>query len=472
MRDLKARTFLALALLAIGAVLFAIACHPTACLAETSAEAPPAPKEPAKPQPAAGDRKTGQEAEKYSLSQAMSDKAQLNTIAFSGLAFITGNAGADSFMPPGKVADFFGFQYMRDIDIAGYGHNTTFLSKVANNVLHILDEEQIGKLIGLARTQAPLYTRFAYNRFPLMDAFRRRLEGRVPSGADGLEPEAVAEYVRNLYYFDAELSYNRAVVVGEVIRSFTDEQESYLSKMAFDDSSTWPQVPEDGALKQSMGQAEFVALMTYASELFSWYKGGLDPDVYFCPERHGTYFGGFYMKDLPAMNNPDYFISTSTTGDSGEGFLDILDAKQKLMITKLIDLQRPYLEEAALIRRQVSAELRNAVSGQGVDKQKVYELVGRYGWLDGMMSALYAEAFAAVNGTLTDGQRKELLELRGDGTLPEGAFLFSNPIAMPVLPSADYFFGIGEVPEEAGRYQIPEGFGLGGERQPKNQVRK
>lgn len=89
-----------------------------------------------------------------------------------------------------------------------------------------------------------------------------------------------------------------------------------------------------------------------------------------------------------------------------------------------------------------------------------------------MMSALYAEAFAAVNGTLTDGQRKELLELRGDGTLPEGAFLFSNPIAMPVLPSADYFFGIGEVPEEAGRYQIPEGFGLGGERQPKNQVRK
>ena len=46
----------------------------------------------------------------YTLAQAASDQAQLSTIAFSGLAFITGNAGADTFMPPGKVADFFGFQ--------------------------------------------------------------------------------------------------------------------------------------------------------------------------------------------------------------------------------------------------------------------------------------------------------------------------------------------------------------------------
>jgi hypothetical protein len=64
----------------------------------------------------------------YSLEQAMSDQAQLSTIAFSGLAFITGSAGADTFFPPGKVADFFGFQYMRDVDTAGYGHNTLFLS--------------------------------------------------------------------------------------------------------------------------------------------------------------------------------------------------------------------------------------------------------------------------------------------------------------------------------------------------------
>ena len=77
--------------------------------------------------------------DQYTLDQAMSDNAQLSTIAFDGLAFITGSAGADTFFPPGKVADFFGFQYMRDVDTAGYGHNTTFLSKAANNIIKILN---------------------------------------------------------------------------------------------------------------------------------------------------------------------------------------------------------------------------------------------------------------------------------------------------------------------------------------------
>jgi len=40
------------------------------------------------------------------IEQAISDEAQRNTIAFDALAFLTGNLGADSFFPPGKVADF------------------------------------------------------------------------------------------------------------------------------------------------------------------------------------------------------------------------------------------------------------------------------------------------------------------------------------------------------------------------------
>ena len=62
----------------------------------------------------------------YSLEQATSDEAQLHTIAFNGLAFLTGEFGADTFIPPGKVCDFFGFQYMRDIDEAHKGHNPVF----------------------------------------------------------------------------------------------------------------------------------------------------------------------------------------------------------------------------------------------------------------------------------------------------------------------------------------------------------
>ena len=80
------------------------------------------------PPPRNGDRPPARNGEKppkkdgggqYTLEQAISDRAQLNTIAFSGLAFLTGSFGCDTFLPPGKVSDFFGFQYIRDVQQKG-----------------------------------------------------------------------------------------------------------------------------------------------------------------------------------------------------------------------------------------------------------------------------------------------------------------------------------------------------------------
>jgi hypothetical protein len=65
------------------------------------------------------------------ISQTLSDEAQRNTIAFDGLAFLTGSLGADSFFPPGKVADFWGFQYLRNNDPSEMGHNPLFLTSAA-----------------------------------------------------------------------------------------------------------------------------------------------------------------------------------------------------------------------------------------------------------------------------------------------------------------------------------------------------
>lgn len=396
----------------------------------------------------------------YTLEQALSDQAQLSTIAFSGLAFITGSAGADTFFPPGKVADFFGFQYMRDVDVAGYGHNTTFLSKVANNILYTLNDAQKAKLVALAKVQAPQYVNFAYNRLLLTNAFRRNLEGKIPAGVSGLSTQAVSHYTAGLYTTDADLSYNRAVVVGEIIRSFTTQQKAYLEKMKFNDYSSWPDVAEDATLKKSMNNNEFVAVMTYASELFSWYKGSLDGDVYFCPERHGTYFGGFFMKDYPAMNNPNYFISTATTGDSGQGFLNILNTQQKALITGILDQQRSALAEIVQIRTTVSTELRKAISGGTIDKARVYSLIKRYGELDGQLSALYASRFAAVNQTLSADQKSAMIKLRNLDVTPQGAYLFSTPVGMPVIPNTDFMFGVGTLPPNAGLTLAPASFGL------------
>ncbi len=395
----------------------------------------------------------------YSLAQAMSDNAQLSTIAFSGLAFITGSAGADTFFPPGKVADFFGFQYMRDVDTAGYGHNTTFLSRVANNVLYILNDAQKAKLLALAKLQAPIYTNFAYNRFALMAAFRRNLEGLIPAASAGLSIPAVSQYTSKLYEMDADLSYNRALVVGEVVNSFSDEQKAYLAKMEFDNYLSWPDIAEDDTLKKGITDNEFVAVMTYASELFSWYKGSIEADVYFCPERHGTYFGGFFMKDYAAMNNPDYFISTALTGDSGQGFLDALDSNQRELIAGIIEEQRAALQEISQIRTQVSTELRKALSGGVVDKASVYADIARYGELDGQLSVLYASRFAAVNQTLSDSQHAMLVKLRNLDVVPTGAYRFATPVAMPAISGIEYMFGVGSIPDGAGQTLAPDGFG-------------
>jgi hypothetical protein len=430
----------------------------SAC-AESSPTTTPQPSE----TPTAGGNQSmpgQQNSNPYSLEQAMSDEAQLSTIAFSGLAFITGNAGADTFFPPGKVADFFGFQYMRDVDTAGYGHNTLFLSRVANNVLYILNDTQKAKLIALAKEQAPLYVNFAYNRFLLTNAFRRDLEGNIPTGSSELDAQAVSEYTAGLYNTDADLSYNRALVVGEIINSFTADQKTYLATMQFNNYSSWPDVAEDQTLKRSLNNSEFVALMTHASELFSWYKGSLDADVYFCPERHGTYFGGFYTKDYPAMGNPDYFISTNITGDKGKEFLKILNTEQRALITGIIDEQRSALAEIAEIRTAVCTELRKAITGGTIDKEKVYFLIERYGELDGQMSALYATRFSAVNKTLTETQRAAIIKLRNLDVVPQGAYCFSTPVAMPTIPNTDFMFGVGNVPEDAGQLTAPESFGI------------
>ncbi|MEI6840859.1 MAG: hypothetical protein WCK53_06310, partial [Methanomicrobiales archaeon] len=62
----------------------------------------------------------------YTMEQTLSDQAQEATIAFDALAFLTGQACSDTFLPPGKVADYAGFQYLRDNDATQMGHNTDF----------------------------------------------------------------------------------------------------------------------------------------------------------------------------------------------------------------------------------------------------------------------------------------------------------------------------------------------------------
>lgn len=385
-------------------------------------------------------------AENYTLAQATSDKAQLHTIAFNGLAFLTGDFGASTFIPPGKVCDFFGFQYMRDIDAAAKGHNPVFLNRVAGNVLQTLTSEQKEWFTALAAEQLPQLETLAELRLPLIQAFHRNADGQLPASSSGLNRAAVINHVGKIFALDAALSLRRAEVMGKVATSLTAEQKAYFSKMKFGDFTTWPEVDAD-TIKDRPGRGQpklfGVSCMTYASEFFSWYAGSEAADVYFCPERHGTYFGGFYMKDMPAMGQKNYDISTSVTGDSGEAFVDeVLTPAQRKLVVATVDQQRAALKEVVSVRTAMSRELRKALAGGQPDRDKVVALGRRYGELDGEMSWYYATAYAAVNKTLTADQRTSLLKLRNlDGYVSAPYYLYSDAVKSPKpVTGSDAFF--------------------------------
>ena len=380
------------------------------------------------------------DSKRYSIEQAVSDQAQLDTIAFDALAFLTGNFASDTFLPPGKVSDYFGFQYMRDIDAREGGHNTSFLTKIANNMLAVLNEEQKGRLLALAKEQENDIRRFARMRFPLIKAFRRTLDGDVPAGGAGLNKDAVMEYSAKLYELDGLLAFERARVMGGVIRGLNDRQRAALAELKFGDSATWPDRPEQ-LEKMAMSHDVDVAVTTYAGDMFSWYAGSLDADVYFCPERHGMYFGGFGMKTAPAMGKKNYSISTTLTGDGGEAFLAVLNDKQRKLITNLVDLQRPELARIIETRRSIASELRRFQKNESADKTKVLSLSRRYGELDGEISYLYATAFAEVSKTLTARQKARLDGLRTrDPSGPQGPFLYSSVVKNLKVDGTDFFF--------------------------------
>jgi hypothetical protein len=377
------------------------------------------------------------------IEQALSDEAQRNTIAFDALAFLTGDLGSDSFFPPGKVADFWGFQYLRDNDPTEMGHNTDFLTRASLNMLTVLTPAQRAELITLAESQVDDINRYGYNRFVLMQAFRRLLEGDLPAGSTGLNEEAVKAYSAELYRLDGEISFERAQVMGGLLNALDADQRAYLDAMVGQGMLDWPEVGEPEELR-GLDRDVKVAVMTYAGDMFSWYAGSVEADVYFCPERQGTYFGSFYLKDAPAMGNPNYTIPSNLTGDMGRTFLETLTPDQTQLVIGLVDIQKPYLLGIVDARREVSTELRRFMAGESVDRDAMLSLMEKYGELDGAIVYNFAVNFAQVNQTLTAEQQTALMALRtdllGEMTYPTGAYLYSQPIAMPEIPNTDFLF--------------------------------
>jgi phosphatidylethanolamine-binding protein (PEBP) family uncharacterized protein len=379
----------------------------------------------------------------YNIDQAISDKAQSMTIAYDAFAFLTGDLGANSFFPPGKVADFWGFQYLRDNDPSQMGHAGDFLTSAAMNMLNVLTAEQRAQLVALAESQVDDINEYGYMRFVLIDAFQRLLDGDLPAGTTGLDEDAVKEYSAELYALDGEISYARAKLMGNLLNSLSTDQIAYLDSMVGQGMLEWPDVSEPSDI-QNLDRTAKVAVMTYAADMFAWYAGSVEADVYFCPERHGTYFGSFYLKDIKAMSDSSYAIPTDMTGNVGEEMLSSLTSDQAALITSLVDIQEPSLLGIVETREQISMELRKFLEGGIADETTVISLMRHYGELDGEIIYNMATNFTAVSQSLSEEQKTQLeamrTELLGELSHPTGAFLYSEPIEMPEIPSSDFLF--------------------------------
>jgi len=214
-----------------------------------------------------------------------------------------------------------------------------------------------------------------------------------------------------------------------------------------------------------------IALMTYAGDLYSWYVGSLDSDVYFCPERQGTYYGGFYLKDAPAIGHEGYKIDEALTGDSGQAFLDELASTGlDRLVTDLVEQQKDYLYAGSTnivqVREDISALLRSLITAPELTDafkaqvlSQVLEKSGLYGDLDGEIVYAYTMAFSDVYQAMTttqkanmDALRKTIMSGTYDGTpfdfsMCSTPFLYSAVISDesvldPYITDTDYLFGV------------------------------
>jgi hypothetical protein len=249
-------------------------------------------------------------------------------------------------------------------------------------------------------------------------------------------------------------------------------QTAHLDAMKGKGWSSWPDITDAQvkAKMQGLPQGTAVAVMTYAGDLFSWYAGSVDADVYFCPERQGTYYGSFYIKDAPAIGHEGYSIDEQLTATAGAALSDsskgYVTADQAALMSSLVTTQKNNLYASASsnivqLRTEIATLLRDlltSTAGSESVRARVLALSSTYGDLDGENNHAYATVFAQVYKSLSADQKARLAALRksimsgkyADGTpfdysICTTPFLYSSPITdrrvlEPYLASTDALF--------------------------------
>ena len=136
-----------------------------------------------------------------------------NQYMYDAVTWYSGNLCGDSFLPGGKIADFFGYQYQRDLSPNNTGHMTTFVTYSSKAFLSVLSPAQTAILTAYAANYSAyqnLTTQYVMMRFPIYKAFRQLLNGSLPTGTSGLNLTALLSYSQSLYEIDAQIAIMKA----------------------------------------------------------------------------------------------------------------------------------------------------------------------------------------------------------------------------------------------------------------------
>ncbi|CAM9309320.1 unnamed protein product, partial [Heterosigma akashiwo] len=368
------------------------------------------------------------------INDTLRDGAQEQTIRATAVAWLSGDLCADSFLPPGKVADYFGFQYLRDSDDCEMGHNSEFAAMAAAVMLETLNAtqrewliqyayEEAGEIDAASITDIHFGTNdeIIYGRFPMQMAFRELLD----EGRESLSRDRMEAYSEEMYMLDGKFTHGRAKVFTRVLNSLNATQRAHLDELGC--MTEWPDHTDLELFDKSHGNFIKTLYTTFAGQLLSWYKGSQEADAYFAPERVANYFGLFYLKDISSIMTHNVTIDADATKDLGEQMLETLTSAQQEKISGIVDAQRADYGDYYVARLDLTAELRAALNGhRAPDEAKVMALSAEVGRLDARVAHLYAITFAELYHNMTAKQLEDMVKLRNLEEYPcSGTFYYS-----------------------------------------------
>eukprot|EP00808_Paulinella_micropora_P025307 g7364.t1 len=384
----------------------------------------------------------------------------LKTWGYAGLAWLTGNLCSDSFLPPGKVGEMMGFQFTRDSEPNGLGHNSMFSDYISQHVFSLLTDEQLLTLSAPWREQSyvDLTIAMVSARQPLNYELRKLIAH--PANPSLLNLSAVVSYWQDWQEMDGKVTIRRAKALGAVIRSLNASMLADIRTFTVPKANT-PAQPTalwetnrlrfqrlgiQGGFTRTLWTGETMndnsLLVTLGNQLMSWISEGDYADIYFAPEQVADLFGAFYLKDLEIFNvHAGSTVNLDETADRGQAFLDMLPPA---LYTKLagvaaaaVSWPNGQLAQMYNIRANISHALRALQTGTALaDEAAVLALFREHGRVDGELIAQCAKIFAEIYWALDRDGFCKLHALRPP-SIPEaecpGAWFLASQIKTPLV---------------------------------------